>query len=56
MRGYDSWKLRGPYDDELDVEAVARFYDVEPEDVSDDMLCDYEHDVAEAAACRFHDV
>lgn len=50
MSRYDLWKLASPYDDELDVSAVADFYGVDPEEVTDRMLMNYLSDLDEAAA------
>jgi hypothetical protein len=50
---YDNWKLSSPYDDGPDVETVADFYGIEPEEVTDRMLSEYPHDLRERAATLF---
>lgn len=39
-----------PYYDGPTLDEIASWYGVEPEDVTQDMLCDYEHDRREAEA------
>lgn len=53
MKDYDQWKLATP--DWTPAEQVADFYEVDPDDVTDDMLANYEQDRREYDDTRWED-